>query len=83
VKSPRSFDDDAVRPRLRMPEVIEAMEQALVEFSAGRVQQPVRTLFAFGAERSLFGLMTSYVSGCLRNPVLLRSDGNRGIVTAA
>jgi ornithine cyclodeaminase/alanine dehydrogenase-like protein (mu-crystallin family) len=44
-----------------MADLIEAMEQALVEFSAGRVQQPVRTVFAFGPENSLFGLMPSYV----------------------
>ena len=40
-----------------MPELIEAMERALVEFSAGRIQQPLRTIFAFGEEHSLFGLM--------------------------
>ncbi len=60
-KAPRFFDEDDVRARLRMADLIEAMEQALVEFSAGRVQQPVRTVFAFGADRSLFGLMPSYV----------------------
>lgn len=61
MKHPRFFDEDDVRAQLRMADLIEAMEQALVEFSAGRVQQPVRTVFAFGAERSLFGLMPSYV----------------------
>ena len=44
-----------------MPELIDAMERALTEFSAGRVQQPVRTVFAIGGEHSLFGLMPSYV----------------------
>jgi len=43
-----------------MPELIDAMERALVEFSAGRVQQPVRTVFGFG-DRSLFGSMPCYV----------------------
>jgi alanine dehydrogenase len=61
MKTPRFFDEDAVRARLRMPDLIEAMERALVEFSAGRVQQPIRTVLEFGAERSLFGLMPSYV----------------------
>jgi ornithine cyclodeaminase/alanine dehydrogenase-like protein (mu-crystallin family) len=58
---PRFFDEYDVRARLRMPELIDAMERALVEFSAGRVEQPVRTVLAFGPERSLFGLMPSYV----------------------
>ncbi len=58
---PRIFSEDEVRARLHMADLIEAMERALVEFSAGRVQQPVRTVFSFGAEHSLFGLMPSYV----------------------
>lgn len=61
AKGPQFFDKDEVRARLGMADLIEAMERALIEFSAGRVQQPVRTVFAFGAERSLFGLMPSYV----------------------
>jgi len=61
VKPPRFFDEDDVRARLSLPDLIEAMERALVEFSAGRVQQPVRTVFEFGADRSFFGLMPSYV----------------------
>jgi alanine dehydrogenase len=60
VTPPRFFDEFEVRSRLRMPELIDAMERALVEFSAGRIEQPVRTVFAFGPERSLFGLMPSY-----------------------
>jgi len=59
--SPTFLDEDEVRARLNMADLIEAMEHALVEFSAGRVQQPVRTMFAFGAGNSLFGLMPSYV----------------------
>ena len=43
-----------------MPELIEAMQQALVEFSNGRVRQPVRTVFPFGAGHSLLGLMPCY-----------------------
>jgi alanine dehydrogenase len=62
VKSLRFLGEDEVRARLRMADLIEAMEKALVEFSAGRVQQPVRTVFAFGAEGSFFGLMPSYVA---------------------
>jgi ornithine cyclodeaminase/alanine dehydrogenase-like protein (mu-crystallin family) len=61
MKPPRLFDEADVRARLRMADLIEAMERALVEFSTGRVQQPVRTMFAFGAERSLFGLMPSHI----------------------
>ena len=44
-----------------MPELINAMQAALVEFSAGRVEQPVRLVFPFGPERAYFGLMPTYV----------------------
>jgi ornithine cyclodeaminase/alanine dehydrogenase-like protein (mu-crystallin family) len=44
VRSPQFFDEERVRARLRMADLIEAMERALVEFSAGRVEQPVRTV---------------------------------------
>lgn len=57
----RFFDEAGVRARLRMPELIEAMERALVEFSAGRIRQPVRTVLEFGEEPSMFGLMPCYV----------------------
>ncbi len=59
--TPRFFNEDDVRARLRMSDLIDAMQQALVEFSAGRVQQPVRTVLQFGAEHSLFGVMPSYI----------------------
>jgi ornithine cyclodeaminase/alanine dehydrogenase-like protein (mu-crystallin family) len=59
---PRFFDEDEVRARLRMSDLIDAMERALVEFSAGRVQQPVRTVLGFGGSDAFFGLMPSYVA---------------------
>jgi ornithine cyclodeaminase/alanine dehydrogenase-like protein (mu-crystallin family) len=54
------FTEADVRSRLRMPDLIDAMQQALVEFSSGRVQQPVRTVLKFGPEPSLFGVMPSF-----------------------
>jgi ornithine cyclodeaminase/alanine dehydrogenase-like protein (mu-crystallin family) len=44
-----------------MGQLIDAMERALVEFSAKNVRQPVRTVVSFGADDSFFGLMPSYV----------------------
>jgi len=58
---PRFFSEDEVRARLYMPDLIKAMELALIEFSSGRVQQPVRTVLQYGDQRALFGLMPSYV----------------------
>jgi alanine dehydrogenase len=61
VPTLRLITEDEVRARLPIADLIDAMERALVEFSAGRVQQPVRTVLQFGEARSLFGLMPSYV----------------------
>jgi alanine dehydrogenase len=61
VKTPQFLDEAAVRARLHMPELIAAMERALVDFSARKVLQPVRTVFPLGAENSFFGSMPAYV----------------------
>lgn len=60
---PRFFSEEEVRARLRMPDLIDAMERALVEFSAGRVVQPVRLLLKLREQPSLFGfgVMPSFV----------------------
>jgi thiomorpholine-carboxylate dehydrogenase len=60
MTTPRFFTEDEVRAHLRMPDLIDAMQRALVEFAAGRVQQPVRTVLKFG-DSSLFGSMPCYV----------------------
>jgi ornithine cyclodeaminase/alanine dehydrogenase-like protein (mu-crystallin family) len=60
MNTPRFLTEEEVRSHLRMPDLIDAMERALIEFSAGRVQQPVRTVLKFG-DNSLFGSMPSYV----------------------
>ena len=46
-----------VRALLPMPDLIAAMARALAEYSAGRVEQPVRTVLQVGAERAFFGVM--------------------------
>jgi alanine dehydrogenase len=55
------LDESFVRAHLRMADLIEAMQRALVEFSAGRVEQPVRTVLPFAEKRSFFGVMPCYV----------------------
>src|SRR5260370_8050276 len=60
MTTPRFFTESEVRSHLPMPDLIDAMERALIEFSAGRVEQPVRTVLKF-ANASLFGLMPAYV----------------------
>jgi alanine dehydrogenase len=85
LTTPRFIDEAEVRARLPMPELIDAMERALVEFSAGRVNQPVRTVLEFGTEPALFGSMPCYVASlpALGAKLVTVSAGNaaRGLDT--
>lgn len=49
-----------VQAVLPMPDLIEAMERALVGFSMGQAVQPVRTVLQFGAPGAFFGVMPAY-----------------------
>jgi len=51
----RFIDEAEVRSVLRMDELIEAVEQGLIAFSAGRVEQPVRQIVKSGS--GFFGTM--------------------------
>ena len=46
-----------VRAVLPMPDLIDAMERALSQFSAGAVTQPVRTVLEVGPDKAYFGVM--------------------------
>jgi ornithine cyclodeaminase len=46
-----------IRAVLPMPDLIGAMEQALVAYSAGRAAQPVRTVIEVGADPAFFAIM--------------------------
>jgi ornithine cyclodeaminase/alanine dehydrogenase-like protein (mu-crystallin family) len=51
------LDESAVRAHLRWDELIATMERALIEFSAGRVQQPVRRFLTVDRYEGFFGIM--------------------------
>lgn len=51
------LDEAAVRAVLPMADLIPTMEHALGSFSAGEVQQPVRTVLEVGPDRAYFGVM--------------------------
>src|SRR6266496_5632123 len=56
---PLFLDEEQVRKHLRMEELIPAMEKALIDFSAGKVTQPVRSVIKVdvAAATGFFGLM--------------------------
>lgn len=58
----RLLTEAQVASLLPMPELITAMETALVQFSAGGVLQPMRTVLSVGPEQNYFGLMPAFVA---------------------
>lgn len=51
------FDEEKVRSLLSYEELIPAMEQALMRFSSGKIQQPVRSLVMVPEHSGIFGMM--------------------------
>jgi ornithine cyclodeaminase/alanine dehydrogenase-like protein (mu-crystallin family) len=54
---PLFLDEEQVRQRLQMEELIPAMEKALIDFSAGKVTQPVRSVITVDPPGGFFGMM--------------------------
>lgn len=57
MSMPIFLDEEQVRKRLRMAELIPAMEKALIEFSAGKVKQPVRQVIPVDPPGGFYGIM--------------------------
>jgi len=51
------LDEDQLRKHLRMADLIPAMEKALIDFSAGKVTQPVRQVIAIDPPGGFYGMM--------------------------
>ena len=54
---PLFLNEEQVREHLRMADLIPAMEKALIDFSAGRVNQPVRSIISIDPPGGFLGLM--------------------------
>jgi len=54
---PLYLNEEQVRKHLRMKELIPAMEKALIDFSAGKVTQPVRSVIAVDPPGGFYGMM--------------------------
>lgn len=74
------LDDRQVRDVLRMGDLIPVMEKALVDFSAGKVVQPVRTSFEVKPHGGYFYLMPAYRGGLgVKIVTLYPSNAERGL----
>jgi ornithine cyclodeaminase/alanine dehydrogenase-like protein (mu-crystallin family) len=54
---PIFLNEEQVRQHLRMADLIPAMEKALIEFSAGKVAQPLRSVITVDPPGGFFGMM--------------------------
>jgi thiomorpholine-carboxylate dehydrogenase len=54
---PIFLNEEQVRQHLRMADLIRAMEKALIEFSAGKVAQPLRSVITVDPPGGFFGMM--------------------------
>jgi thiomorpholine-carboxylate dehydrogenase len=57
VNEPLFLNEEQVRRHLRMADLIPAMEKALIDFSAGKVTQPVRSVIKVDPPGGFFGMM--------------------------
>src|SRR5439155_3519738 len=81
--NPLYLNEEHVRKHLRMAELIPAMEKALIEFSAGKVTQPVRWVINVDPPGGFLGLMPALNPDGLglKAVTFYPSNAGRGIPT--
>jgi ornithine cyclodeaminase/alanine dehydrogenase-like protein (mu-crystallin family) len=77
------LDEEQVRKHLRMEELILAMEKALIDFSAGKVTQPVRSVITVDPPGGFFGMMPALTAEGLGIKIVTfyATNAERGIPT--
>src|SRR5207249_10634934 len=80
---PLYLDEDQVRKHLRMADLIPAMEKALIDFSTGKVTQPVRSVIKVDPPGGFLGLMPALTPNGLglKAVTFYPSNTERGIPT--
>ena len=83
MHQPVFLNEEQVREHLRMIELISAMEKALIDFSAGRVTQPVRSIISIDPPGGFLGLMPALTPDGLglKAVTFYPSNKDRGIPT--
>jgi len=77
------LDEEQVRRHLRMADLIPAMEKALIDFSAGKVTQPVRSVIPVDPPGGFYGIMPALTPDGLGQKIVTFYPPNaeRGIPT--
>jgi ornithine cyclodeaminase/alanine dehydrogenase-like protein (mu-crystallin family) len=80
---PLFLNEEQIREHLRMTELIRAMEKALIDFSAGRVTQPVRSIISIDPPGGFLGLMPALTPDSLglKAVTFYPSNAEHGIPT--
>src|SRR5438876_9733984 len=80
---PLYLNEEQVKKHLRMADLIPAMEKALIDFSTGKVTQPVRSVINIDPPGGFLGLMPALtVDGLgLKAVTFFPSNAQRGIPT--
>jgi thiomorpholine-carboxylate dehydrogenase len=79
---PPFLDEEQVRQHLRMDQLIPAMEKALIDFSVGKVTQPVRSVISVDPPGGFFGLMPALADGLgVKIVTFYPPNADRGIPT--
>ncbi len=83
VSEPLFLSEDQVRQHLQMADLIPAMEKALIDFSAGKVTQPVRSVVKVDPPGGFFGLMPALTPNGLglKAVTFYSANAERGIPT--
>src|SRR3981189_757914 len=80
---PLHLDEEQVRKHLRMEEVISRIQKALIDFSADKVTQPVRSVITVDPPGGFFGMMPALTPEGLGMKIVTfyASNAERGLPT--
>jgi ornithine cyclodeaminase/alanine dehydrogenase-like protein (mu-crystallin family) len=83
TNQPLFLNEEQVREHLRMVDLIPAMEKALIDFSAGKVTQPVRSVIKVDPPGGFLGIMPALTPEGLglKAVTFYPSNADRGIPT--
>src|SRR5438034_11423110 len=83
ITQPLFLNEEQVRQHLRMADLIPAMEKALIDFSAGKVTQPVRSVIKIDPPGGFLGIMPALTPEGLglKAVTFYPSNVDRGIPT--
>ncbi len=70
------LSEEQVRERLRLKDLIPALRRALIDFSLGRVQQPVRTTLRIPEQGGFFGVMPAVYGDIMGAKLVTFFPGN-------